>query len=64
MFQSWVTVQMKEFLYWFVQAKGILNLFPEMFDFNPEGDEEDQVESTQYRRYLKSVVRERNDWPS
>ena len=55
---------MKEFLYWFVQAKGILNLFPEMFDFNPEGDEEDQVESTQYRRYLKSVVRERNDWPS
>ena len=53
LFQSWVTVQMKEFLYWFVWAKGILNLFPEIFDLNPEGDkkgEEDQAESTQYRR--------------
>ena len=29
---------MKEFLYWFVRAKGILNLFPEIFDLNPEGD--------------------------
>ena len=38
LFQSWVTVQMKEFLYWFVRAKGILNLFPEIFDLNPEGD--------------------------
>ena len=35
LFQSWVTVQMKKFLYWFVQANGILNLFP---DLNSEGD--------------------------
>ena len=32
------TTLMKEFLYWFVRAKGILNLFPEIFDLNPEGD--------------------------
>ena len=31
---------MNEFLYWFVRAKGILNLFPEIFDLNPEGDRE------------------------
>ena len=42
LFQSWVTVQVKEFLNWFVRAKGILNLFPEIFDLNPEGEWNDR----------------------
>ena len=41
---------MKEFLYWFVRAKGILNLFPEIIQKEIRKEEEDQAGSTQYHR--------------
>ena len=56
---------MKEFLYWFVRAKEIINIFPEIFDLNPEGEKKGGRRSggkyTISYIILKNVVRERND---
>ena len=35
----------KNFLYWFVWAKGILNLFPEIFHLNAEEDKKGERRS-------------------
>ena len=47
---------MKEFLYWFVRAIyiGILNLFPEVFDLNPEGNKTERRKNI--RQEIHNVV--------